>query len=172
MKRTIAGTMMLVAAISVLAAQTPSAWVTFKSPEGRYSATFPTAPKLSEQEATAKTGEKFPQYMAAAPDGENAFLIGHFDLLPALTLSLPDSRDGLVNGVKGVLISESAISLRGNPGTDLTVSAKSQGTDFLIRARIYRVNQRFYIIQAIFEKSAPNQAEKTFKFFEGFDLSS
>lgn len=169
MKRVAAAVLIVVIAPALVAAQT-SAWINYRSPEGRYRATFPSQPKLTTQQGTAKTGEKFPQHMAAALEGENAFMVGYFDILPQLTFTLADSVAGMLSAVKGTLISESPITLRGHPGLDLSVAASSQGIEFLIRARAYKVDQRVYIIQSILPKADPTHAEKTFRFFEGFDL--
>jgi hypothetical protein len=147
-------------------------WTSYTSPEGRYSALFPSAPRLSSQQATAKTGEKFLQHLATSEVGDLAFIVGYFDIPPSLVFTMSEGRDGMVAAVKGTLLSEVPINLRGHAGLDVTVTATAQGIDFVVRAKMYRANQRVYIVQAVFPKSvsAGEMAEKSASFFNGFDI--
>jgi hypothetical protein len=147
-------------------------WVEYTSEEGRYSTLFPKQPKLVTQEATAKTGEKFIQYIAQSSDADGLYGIGYFDILPNMVYSLNDGRDGILNAIQGTLLKEEAISLGGNPGKELKVSAKSGNLDLLIRVRYYSIGRRIYYLQHLFQKSSdtPAMAEKTARFFNSFKV--
>src|SRR5881394_575586 len=97
MKKLAAALLLAVAAASAMGAQASSAWIAFRSPEGRYNVNFPAYPRLFAQEATAQTGEKFPQYIATATDTDTqgAYFAAYFDMTPTQTYKLTDGRDGM-----------------------------------------------------------------------------
>ena len=156
---------------SVFGFQGSSEWVKYNSSEGRYSVLLPTQPKITTQEAATAEGEKFPQYMASSSDSSALFLIGYFDYVPGITFSLDKARDGMVQAVKGTLISEGSISLGGSPGRELKVSATgADGVEYLVQARFYDMGKRVYVLQFIFAKAADDggSAAKSAKYFESF----
>ena len=70
-------------------------------------------------------------------------MVGYFDVAAGLTFSFDNGRDGMVAAIKGTLISEKAISLGGNPGRELKISATgNDGTEYIVRARFYQVGSR------------------------------
>lgn len=153
--------------------QSTSEWVTYTSTEGRYSVLLPQQPKLSSQEASTSTGEKFTQYMAQATDTDSLYGFIYFDYTPEMSFSLDKARDGAIGAVKGTLLSEEAISLGGYPGRELKIAAKNSDLDLLIRARIYDVGRRVYVLQHIIQKSSdsPAVAQKTARFFDSFKVT-
>ena len=152
--------------------QSAAEWVKYDSKEGRYSVLMPEQPKLASQEATSATGDKLTQYRASAADSNSLYFVGYFDLLPNNTYSLDKGRDGMVNAINGKLISEEAISLSGYAGRELKVSATDGVNEFLVRARLYEIGGRVYILQHAFLKSvdSPTLAVKTTKFFDSFKV--
>lgn len=164
----------LVSFVFTAAAQTKADWINYKSPGGRYSIMVPEEPKLSQQEATAKTGEKFPQYLANIADGKGVFLVGFFDMLPGSTFSLDEGRNGMLQAVNGKLLSEKSISLGGSPGREAMVAATFEGIDFLAHVRFYVVERRVYILQHIFPKSEGGSVndQKSGKFFDSFKVET
>jgi hypothetical protein len=176
MKKVSATVLVLVSAALLcgLQAQTND-WIKYNSPEGRYSILFPGEPKLSTQEGTTKDGQKFPQYLAASPDSSEALcMVGYFDVAPGLTFSFDDGRNGMVNAIKGILISEKAISIGGYTGRELKISATGEdGTDYIVRARFYQAGSRVYVVQLIVAKSAegPVADAKSVKYFNSFQVT-
>ena len=159
---------------SALGAQAIGTWISFRMPEGRYTVLMPGTPKLSAQEATAATGEKFPQYIASAADSESgaAYFVGYFDMTPTQTYTLTDGRDGMAKAVNGTVIGETKVTLSGYPGLDVTISLTSAGTDFVARARFYQVERRVYIVQGVIPRTGMTASvEKVAKFFDSFQVS-
>lgn len=159
--------------IPVFGFQDSSEWIKYDSSEGRYSVLLPSQPKLSTQEASAASGEKFPQYIASASDAKAVFLTGYFDHIPGATFSLDKARDGMVQSVKGTLISDASIALAGNPGREFKFSATgTDGVEYLVQARFYDVDQRVYLLQFIIAKSEDDKAaaEKAAKYFDSFKV--
>lgn len=165
----------LLLALAALASgfQNSPEWVKYTSVEGRYNVLLPQQPKLATQEGSASSGEKMTQYMAQAADSNSLYFLAYFDYGTSLTFSLDKARDGVIEGIKGTLLSENATSLGGYSGRELKVAAKDQNIDFLLRARIYDIGGRVYIIQHIFRKSddSPGTAEKTNRFFDSFRVT-
>jgi hypothetical protein len=163
-----------VGATSMVGAQAFSTWVAFRSPEGRYNVNFPAYPRLFAQEATAKTGEKFPQYIASSTDADTqaAYFAAYFDMTPTQTYTLTDGRDGMAKAVNGTVVGETKITLDGYDGLDVTLALTSGGADFYGRARFYQIDRRIYIVQAVIPKTAMTASvDKVAKFFESFKVT-
>lgn len=171
MRRATASVLVVIAGALTIAAQDHSEWIKYVSPEGRYSVLVPTQPKLSTQETTASTGEKIPQYLASSPDGNGAFMIGYFDHAAEMTFSFDKARDGMVTAMNATLLSEESTSLGGSPGRALKLLAKaSDQQGFIVRARLYDVARRVYVLQCIFPKAEDGAIvlEKCGKFIDSF----
>jgi len=165
----------LLLALAALASgfQNSPEWVKYTSVEGRYNVLLPQQPKLGTQEGTAATGEKMQQYTAQASDPDGLFWIAYFDYGTSMTFSLENARAGAVANIKGTLLNEQAISLGGYAGRDFKVAAKFQDMDILLRARIYDIGGRVYILQHLFKKvdDSPRITEKTNRFFDSFKVT-
>jgi hypothetical protein len=71
-------------------------------------------------------------------------------------------------------MSETAISLGGYPGRDLKLTAKdNDGSEFLVRARIYAVKNRAYFVQFITSSADrdPSLAQALTRYFDSFSVS-
>ncbi len=175
MKKCAFGILFLLASASLaLSVQNPVEWIKYSSTEGRYTVSLPAQPKLSSQDATSATGEKFSQYIASVVEpGDVAFMIGYFDVVPGTVFSADAARDGMVKRIDGQLLSESAISLGGYSGRELRVLAKSSAeTEYLVRARFYEADKRIYVLQFIVPKALENEAmaTKAAKYFDSFQV--
>lgn len=158
-------------------------WVTFTSPEGRYSVSLPQQPTLKTQESTTADGEKFPQYLAITSDEQITFVIGYFDVAPDSTFSGDLARDAMVKKVAGKVVSENQITLGTYPGRDLNVALKlnvptaegepSSQTDYVDRLRMYETGKRVYILQAFFPKALESEAfARVTKYFASFQVKN
>ena len=89
-----------------------------------------------------------------------------------MTYSLDKGRDGVVNAVKGTLLSEEPISLNGRPGRALRVKARSANFDIIALARIYEINGRIYVLQALSldSESESTRLQLAKKFFDSFSV--
>ena len=158
-------------------------WVTYTSPEGRYSVSLPQQPTLKTQESTSADGEKFPQYLAIASDEQITFVIGYFDVAPDSTFSGDLARDAMVKQVAGKLVSENPITLGTYPARELNVAFRinlpaaegepSSQTDYVDRLRMYETGKRVYILQALFPKALDSEAvARVTKYFASFQVKN
>jgi hypothetical protein len=186
MRKCVAAILLLMISASLaLSIQQPDEWIKYTSPEGRYSVSLPSQPRVSTQEATTADGQKFPQYLASVVEpGDVAFMTGYFDTVPGTVFSADAARDGMVNRINGTLISETATSLGGYPGRELRVSTKpapaapaeggkpAEAVEYIVRARFYEVAKRVYVLQVIFPKSLESESinAKATKYFDSFQV--
>jgi hypothetical protein len=147
-------------------------WINYNSAEGRYSVRFPGEPKLSSQETTNSAGLKLSQYMATSGNSQLFCQVGYFDF-PA-GFDFAKARDGIVERLKGTLLGETTITLQGHSGRELRISAKEpDGTEYLVRARIYAVQSRAYFVQFITARSNTDAslAEIGTRYLDSFSVS-
>jgi hypothetical protein len=152
------------------AAQAP-AWVSYRSPDGQFSARFPVSPAVSTQQSKNKDGEPLTQHMVSAMEGDAVFLLGYFEILSGQVFTISEARDGMLRNVNGTLLSETAITLGAYSGTDLVLTADAQGNSYVMNVRVIHTPRRAYVIQAIFLRTAPHQSEKTARFFSSFQIT-
>jgi hypothetical protein len=153
--------------------QGPAEWTKYNSPKGRYTILVPGEPRLSSQEILTSNGKKVTQYRATASEANFAVFVGYYDYALAMTYSLNQARDGIVERT-GTLLSESKISLGAYPGLEMNVSAKRpDGTEFLVRVRIYDVDRRVYVLQFIIPRSEDDNvsAENAARYFDSFRVT-
>jgi len=148
-------------------------WIRYKSPEGRYSVLLPSQPNVSTQEATTATGEKFTQYKATVFDSDVAYMIGYFDYQSGTIFTVDKARDGMIQAVKGTLLDETLITAGGSSGRQFRVLAKDpSGAEYIIRARVYDIDQRVYVLQFIAPKSTEAEnADKAARYFDSFQIT-
>ena len=164
----------LVTMAAALSAQTAPAWtwVEYKSPDGQFTARFPVTPTTSTQQTKNRDGEPLTQYIVSALEGETAlFQIGYFEILPGQVFTISDARDGIVRNVSGTLLSETAITLGAYSGTDLVLTATAQGNAFVMNVRVIHTPRRAYVVQTLYQPTAPYQSEKTARFFGSFQIT-
>ena len=101
-----------------------------------------------------------------------AYFAAYFDMTPTQTYDLADGKDGMAKAVNGTVIGEASISLGGYPGLDVTITLKSDGTDFIGRARFYKFERRIYIVQVVVPRvAAAGSADKISKFCDAFQVT-
>ena len=149
-------------------------WTKYTSTEGRFGVSMPQEPKISNQETTAATGEKLPQYLAVSQDGKGVVMVAYFDI-GEMTFSFDKARDGMLAAMSATLMGEETISLGSSPGRALKLLAKvSDGQEFIDRARYFQVGKRVYVLQCIFPKGEESSAivEKCAKFIDSFKVDA
>jgi len=172
MNKAVAPTSLLLICAAVALGVQNSAWINYNSTEGRYTISLPAQPKLGTQESATADGQKFTQYKAMVEDQDAIYLVGHFDHVQGTTFSADRARDGMVAAVKGTLVSERTIHLSGYPGRELKVSAKLDGTDYILLAKFWDTENRVYVLQLIFPKSLEGDAlnAKAARYFDSFHI--
>ena len=146
-------------------------WITFRSPEGRYSAQVPAAPQLSAQETVAGSGEKFTQYLATSTEGETVYLVGYFDFTSTMIFTPAKARDAMLANMHGTLIAEKPVTVGGSPAYEWTFACQVKGIDYLGRSRALTVGTRMYSILSLVQKvDAAASVHKIDRFFDSFAL--
>jgi hypothetical protein len=173
MQRAAVTLLVVIVGALTIAAQDHSEWIKSVSPEGRYSVLVPTQPKISTQDTTDADGHKVPQYLASSPDGNGVFMIGYFDYKPPVTFSFDKARDSMLKAMEATLLGEDTVSLGSSPGRQLRLLAKApEGQEFMVRARLYDVAGRVFVLQCIFPKAEDGLVvvEKCGKFIDSFKV--
>lgn len=171
-RRAAAVLLLVISPVLTFAIQHSDEWIKYTSKEGRYSLMLPAQPTVDSQEATTASGEKFTQYKATVSSAGAVYMIGYFDYSAGTIFTFDKARDGMVDAIKGTLLSERSVSLGGSPGRELRVLAKdSSGVEYLMLARFYDVNQRVYVIQFITPKSDETGVEeRSARYFDSFQV--
>jgi len=146
-------------------------WVTHTSAEGRYSVLFPEQPKLTTQELTGPTEQKYTQYEAGSQDSGGRYKIKHFEHPATLVYSLAKIRENLK--AVGELLSTNEITVAGAPGFESRFLIKGDpGDEYLMRVRVFIIQRRVYTLTHFVNKrvDSPAVAEKADKFFNSFKV--
>jgi hypothetical protein len=173
MKKIAIAILVLISAEVGFSFQGSGEWIKYNSPKGRYSVLVPGEPRLSRQETVTSSGKKIARYRATASDANFAVFVGYYDYAKAMTYSLTQARDSIVAST-GTRLSERKINLGIHPGLEMNVSAKSpDGTELLVRVRIYDVDRRVYVLQFIIPRSEDDNvsAEKAARYFDSFRVT-
>ena len=172
MRKTAVGVFIVLAAAATLRGQAADQWISYRAPDARFEARFPTMPFNTTQQTTNRDGQPLAQHLVSAADGDNAFLIGYFDILPTQIFTFPEARDGMLQSVGGRLLLETPITVGPYSGFDMVVAATNNAIPIVLNVRIIRTPKRAYVVQAIFPANAAYQSEKTAKFFGAFRILS
>jgi hypothetical protein len=143
MIRSIALIGLILATLGGSATRSRADWVKFTSPDKKFEAQFPSDPKESEQKTAGA-----PTKMYSALDGTTSYTITATNV-PALakadaaTLAktMDNSRDTLINAVKGKLVSDKKVEL----------DTKDTGREFIVEAMggVVHLRQRMFIVDGV-----------------------
>jgi hypothetical protein len=155
--------------------QLPSDWVSFNSPEGRFSIGAPTKPQENVKDIDSDVG-KLQLHSFASSSAIAYFMVSYGDYPnePAADrreLVLDGVRDGVIKGLEGELISETKISINGYPGRQLLARKTIEGSETTFNWRIYLVGPRVYQVAVATKKSDSATPEIT-KFLNSFRLTN
>ncbi|HKE59846.1 MAG TPA: hypothetical protein VKB46_24210 [Pyrinomonadaceae bacterium] len=149
-------------------------WFKYSSAEGRYMVLMPEAPKLSSQETTGGDGSKLTQFLASLTKPNSVYIAAYFDRAATSTFSLDKARDGMLEKVNGTLVSQNPISIGGYSGLEFRAFARTAaGDEFVVRARVFDVDSRVYVLQYIVSRAAesPAAVKEGEKFLNSFTLT-
>ncbi len=147
----------------------------FKSEAGRFSVMAPVA--LEEETQTYEIPEgKVVSHMFAGDLGGIGYVVVYADNPEEAVRKmdpekfLDRARDGAVNKVNGKLVTETKITLEGNPGREFVVEAsEAGGEEWTIKVRLFLVKNRLYVIDAAFKKGKVELSEVD-RFLQSFKL--
>jgi hypothetical protein len=160
------------------AENTPASWQQFTSAEGAFSVALPNQPEKKVESAEFPIVGKIDFHMFMAMDSENVFVVGYADLSAAMK-DKPQSfldgfrkgvmeggRKGMLESVKGRLISEKDLTLDGHPGKEYLIESSIGITT----ARFFFTGRRFYQALALnVAKNADSPAATAF--FSSFNVT-
>lgn len=171
--RASAGVFLIVLAALAAGCWNSNLWVNYTSVEGRYTVSVPSQPTLKTQDSATATGDKLTQYFATSSDGKEVFITAYFDYSQSQSFTLDKARDGMVNAVKGTILSDTPITLASWPGEQVKIDAKEGDVELIMRVKFYNVDHRVYILQCIAPKSEDGSAveQKANRYFDSFSLT-
>jgi len=153
--------------------QLPSGWISFSSPEGRFSVGAPAKPQEDVKDIDSVVG-KLQLHSFATSTAIAYFMVSYGDYPnePAADRReavLDGVRDGVINGLAGELISETKITINGYPGRELFARKTIDGSETNFNWRIYLVGPRLYQV-AVATKKADSGTPEILKFLNSFRL--
>jgi hypothetical protein len=171
LSKTVAFVFLLTAAATSEGFQTTGDWVRLNSDAGGFSVLMPgtEAPKENvETKRDARVGT-YTTHRFMKASGGGAFVVRWLEYDPNVKLDaqgeLAADRDNFVKGVNARVVSESQITLDGNPGIEFT----AENTDATFKSRVYVVGQRAYILVA-FAPKGTDDAGAVNKFLSSFEM--
>lgn len=146
----------------------PSEWISYSSTAGRFDVLMPAEPRVTEQGLEVGAGKHVNNVFLALTQFA-VFGVSYADFPPNTSKSkslLDKVRKGVIDGVKGKLITSSNISHKGYPGREFQASSDSG----LYTSRIFLVNARLYQLVVV---AVPGKvsAEDVHRFLNSFDLN-
>jgi hypothetical protein len=134
------------------------AWKPFSNAAGKFTATFPGAPKETVQKINGISN-----YVYAVESGSAVFAVSYFDLPPNVALTLDTSVSAYAKGVSGTVVTDKKFTINDEyPARDVTISTP-KGTHHML---IFFVKNRQYQVIA----SGPITEKDGQKFLDSFKL--
>ena len=145
----------------------PGEWINYSSAAGRFGVLMPAEPRVTEQGLEIGAGKLVNNVFLALTQFA-VFSVSYADFPPKTSKSkslLDNVRKGVINGIKGTLISSSNISHKGHSGREFQASSDSG----VYTSRIFLVNSRLYQLVVV---AVPGKvsAEDVHRFLNSFDL--
>ncbi len=155
--------------------QLPSDWVSFNSPEGRFSVGMPNKPADDVKDVDSVVG-KLQLHSFTSSNAVAYFMVSYGDYPNEPTSDrrekvLDGVRDGVVSSLEGVLLSETKTTIDGYPGREFIAKKTVDGDELIFNWHIYLVGPRLYQVAAVAKKSDSTSPEIT-KFFNSFRLAN
>jgi hypothetical protein len=148
-------------------------WQETRSPEGRFTAKFPSAPQQTTKPMRTALGNLSAHLYLVEQKGEPFYAIAYVDYPKARIAGkktdelLDKARDSAVANVGGKLVSETPITLAGFPGREVRVE-KIRG-DMVLVCRLFLAEERLYQALVVVARSKESP-ELTRAFLDGFVL--
>ncbi|MGB9179899.1 MAG: hypothetical protein WCB68_11695 [Pyrinomonadaceae bacterium] len=173
MRKTLAALLMLLTTTLAYAFQEHGkengTWSMFSSPAGRFQILVPAKPEESTESANSSVGP-YTVHLFTSKSENAIYIFGWTDYDPTFNFGvraeLNANRDNFLKGVSGKLLSESNITLDGNPGIEFT----AEGPNAFFKSRVYIIGKRpFQLIVAV--PTGRNDDEGMKRFLASFKLT-
>lgn len=126
-------------------------WVRFSSPEGRFSMLVPAQPAATTETKDSHLGP-FTNHLFMVKQQRSMLMFGWVDYQPTVRLNVPGeikaNRDNFLNGLKAKTLSETEISVEGNPGIEFT----AENDQLFMKCRVFVIGARPYMLAAVYAK--------------------
>lgn len=160
--------------LSSFASATQPQWVTFSTPEGRFSLQFPKQPTADVKDVETVLGTlKMYTYTASSSTVTYMASFADYPNTPEPDRQQPvldGVRDGVASKLQAKIFEETKISLEGNPGREFRMSKiPENGPELIYHWRIYLVGRRLYQVAAGYYKR-DSQSRELPKYFDSFQL--
>lgn len=157
------------------AQQSPGEWLTFKSPEGRFSINMPGHPEGSSKEVNSEVGKLMLYTFEIGTDsGHFGAAYADYPIAPRDAANAAEVlvavQNGSVKGINGKILSEKVISFKEYPGREFKASGEMNNFKFVYSARIFIVGQRLYqmvVVTSVGNEDRPDVS----KFLTSFDIA-
>ena len=156
--------------VCVSSVQGQDAWAKFAPEGGKFSILMPGEPKPQIQTADSPNGPYTTYLYTAVADG-TLYLVGWVDydrsFIFGVQAEINANRDNFIKGVKGTLITEKSITLKGGyPGLEFTAEMSA---DRIALSKVYVVGRRPYQLIAVTKKGS--DLTNVNKFFSSFVIT-
>ena len=149
-------------------------WVTFHSPEGRFSLQFPKTPNSDTRDVDSGA-EKVTRYEYTATSSKITYMASFADYsrVPDINeqqIVFDRLRDSLAGKLEARVYSETRISTNGNLGREFLMSKTPEGSaEIIYHWRAYIVGRRLYQVAASYYKRDSKSPELS-KYFDSFQV--
>jgi hypothetical protein len=149
----------------------------FSSTEGAFSVLMPGTPKTTKQSNTVSdTTVDLYLFSASTPDSNGVYTVIYMDY-PADQVKLMSSqfllesyRDGVVQGLKGKILSEKDVTLGQLSGKELEISSENNGSAMYNRGQIYLSKNRIYQVFVVYQ-DGKQSAKDIQTFLDSFKIN-
>jgi hypothetical protein len=126
-------------------------WTKFSSTEGRFSVLVPGQPKVSTETKQSSIGP-YTNHLFMVNQERSVLIFGWVDYQPNVRLNVPGeikaNKDNFLNGLKARSLSETPITVEGNPGIEFTAETDT----VYIKSRVFVIGARPYMLAAVYAK--------------------
>lgn len=156
------------------ASQRVDDWVTFNSPEGRFSLQFPKTPNSDKRDVDSGS-EKVTRYEYTATSSTITYMASFADYsrVPDVNeqqILFDRLRDSLARKLEARVYSETKISTNGNPGREFLMSKTPEDSaEIVYHWRAFIVGRRLYQVAASYYRRDSKSPELS-KYFDSFQV--
>ena len=169
-RKTLAVVSLVLLAILIAPAQTPTGWVNFIPAGSPFNILMPTQPKEDTKTSNSPNGPYTTTLFTSFSPEREIYMVGWVDYDPkfifGLQAELDANRDNFVKNAKATLLSTTPIKLDTHPGIEFKAEIKGKAD---IVSRVYIVGRRPYQLIMVTPAGRDSSANRE-RFFSSFRL--